>query len=297
MAMDYFFWLVFSQDIAVTRAFQDIKLSWWISNVNSYESHYPHLSHNKAITDEFSMIRKSNDFVELKTINCNKVDIIKKNIITDDVTDIINVDTNNDTNSNIINNIVNRNSINNNFNNNNSTNNRVINNNNNGLVVQPSPLEWLRYMVLIKLFSVPRFSSRLISPKLISPANSFDNNQKNDSKRDSKQDITLNNQNNDGHLIHPDPVHLKDPSSLDSLTNNLNQLSLSDPLIGSSKINHTNQTNTSNTNNIHDPFNSTTNEIHISISMVDDDERQIDVMPANDESINSAVDLSQELES
>ncbi|CAG8834494.1 16138_t:CDS:2, partial [Racocetra persica] len=190
--------LVFSQDIAVTRAFQDIKLSWWISNVNSYESHYPHLSRNKAITDEFSMIRKSSDFVELKTINYNKVDIIKKNIITDDITDIINVDIYNDiTNNNLINNIVNSNSINNNNNSNNSTNNRVINNNNNGLVVQPSPLEWLRYMLLIKLFSVPRFSSRLISPRLLSPANSCETNQKKDSKRDSKQDITLNNQNND----------------------------------------------------------------------------------------------------
>ncbi|CAG8693261.1 3828_t:CDS:2 [Cetraspora pellucida] len=40
---------VFSQDIAVTRTFQAIKLQWWISIVNSYESHYPHKSHNKAI--------------------------------------------------------------------------------------------------------------------------------------------------------------------------------------------------------------------------------------------------------
>ncbi|CAG8568835.1 21608_t:CDS:2 [Cetraspora pellucida] len=48
---------VFSQDIAVTRAFQAVKLQWWITNVNSYESHYPHRSHNKAITDNFKWLR------------------------------------------------------------------------------------------------------------------------------------------------------------------------------------------------------------------------------------------------
>ncbi|CAG8565451.1 14784_t:CDS:2 [Dentiscutata erythropus] len=51
--------LVFSQDIAVTRTFQAIKLQWWISNVNYYESHYPHRSHNKAITDNPSRLISS----------------------------------------------------------------------------------------------------------------------------------------------------------------------------------------------------------------------------------------------
>ncbi|CAG8652016.1 15096_t:CDS:2, partial [Racocetra fulgida] len=54
---------VFSQDITVTRAFQAIKLQWWISNVNFYESRFPHRSHNKAITDESSTSRKYNDFL------------------------------------------------------------------------------------------------------------------------------------------------------------------------------------------------------------------------------------------
>ncbi|CAG8636091.1 80_t:CDS:2, partial [Cetraspora pellucida] len=113
--------LVFSQDIAVSRAFQDIKLKLWISNVNPYESHYPHLSHNKAITNEFSM-----------SLNCNKSDIIMKNIIIDDIADIINIDINN--------NITNNSILNSNVVNNNTTNNRVINN---ALVIQPSSLEWL----------------------------------------------------------------------------------------------------------------------------------------------------------
>ncbi|CAG8662904.1 43848_t:CDS:2 [Gigaspora margarita] len=30
--------IVFSQDIAVTRAFQAVKLHWWITNVNTYDS-------------------------------------------------------------------------------------------------------------------------------------------------------------------------------------------------------------------------------------------------------------------
>ncbi|CAG8599290.1 27500_t:CDS:2 [Gigaspora margarita] len=58
--------LVFSQDIAVIRAFQAVKLHLWISNVNSYESNYPHRSHNKAIIDEFTVLGKSNDFIDLK---------------------------------------------------------------------------------------------------------------------------------------------------------------------------------------------------------------------------------------
>ncbi|CAG8569404.1 5913_t:CDS:2 [Cetraspora pellucida] len=74
--------LVFSQDIAVTRAFQAVKLRWWITNVNFYESHYPHRSHNKSITDKFGTHGKSNDFVELQTLNRN--DVIDDDIINND---------------------------------------------------------------------------------------------------------------------------------------------------------------------------------------------------------------------
>ncbi|CAG8452701.1 16650_t:CDS:2 [Gigaspora rosea] len=66
--------IVFSQDIAVTRAFQAVKLHWWITNVNTYESLYPHLSHNKNIINELNRLGKSNDFIELKTLNCNKAE-------------------------------------------------------------------------------------------------------------------------------------------------------------------------------------------------------------------------------
>ncbi|CAG8789328.1 11053_t:CDS:2, partial [Gigaspora rosea] len=149
--------LVFSQDIAVTRAFQAIKLQWWISNVNSYEFHYPHRSYNKAITDEFGI---SENLIELKTLN-----------------------------------------------------------------------QWLRYMLLIKLFSPPKNSpllSQLISSKYLSPINSSAGNKPNTSmygKNDSKQDIiTIDNQNGDqfDDLILPEqPIHLKDsfkdsPSELSS---------------------------------------------------------------------------------
>ncbi|CAG8516506.1 2421_t:CDS:2 [Acaulospora morrowiae] len=41
--------LVFSQDIAVTRAIQLKKLNWWYNYVNAYEQKYPHLSKNKRI--------------------------------------------------------------------------------------------------------------------------------------------------------------------------------------------------------------------------------------------------------
>ncbi|CAG8784381.1 9356_t:CDS:1, partial [Cetraspora pellucida] len=120
-------------------------------------------------------------------------------------------------------------------------------------------------------------------------------------------DIILNNQNNDIHIIHPDPVHLKE-SSLDFLPNYSNLLPIFDPLIGSSGINQPNPTNISNINSVHDPFNSTINEIHISTCTVDVDERQIDIMPVNDEStksvsdefikiFNSDIHLSEEIES
>ncbi|CAG8736665.1 18371_t:CDS:2 [Dentiscutata erythropus] len=222
---------VFSQDVAVTRAFEDVKVYWWITNVNSYESHYPHRSHNKAITDEFNMIIESNDFVELKSLNRNKADVITS--------------------------------------------------------------EWLRYMLFIKLFSAPKIPSYLISPKLLSPIDSFAGNKQNtfsalSGKDDSKQDITLDNQNDDQniHLILPEPTHLKDSfqsSPLDLLSNCLNSSTLSDPLIGSSN----------NTNNIRAPLNSTTtNVIDRSNFSVGDDEEQANVMLINGE----PTDLSQENE-
>ncbi|RIB10125.1 hypothetical protein C2G38_2146214 [Gigaspora rosea] len=134
--------LVFSQDIAVTRAFQAVKLHWWVAHVNYYESHYPHRSYNKAISDEFSMIEKSNDFTDLKSLNHNQTNVTKNSVVNDDII-----------NDDIINDII----INNVNSNNNCINNKVVNNNNN-LVLQPSFLEWLRYMLLIKLFSAPKSS-------------------------------------------------------------------------------------------------------------------------------------------
>ncbi|CAG8488788.1 2823_t:CDS:2, partial [Racocetra fulgida] len=83
---------VFSQDIAVTRAFQAIKLHWWITNVNRYEFTYPHRSYNKAIIDEFSIPGKTSSIVELKILNCNKTNIIKNDIINNDDDDFINDD-------------------------------------------------------------------------------------------------------------------------------------------------------------------------------------------------------------
>ncbi|RIB06856.1 hypothetical protein C2G38_2046464 [Gigaspora rosea] len=260
--------LVFSQDIAVTRAFQAIKLQWWISNVNSYEFHYPHRSYNKAITDEFGI---SENLIELKTLNRNKADIIINNDIVDD--------------------------------------NINDNNNNSNIVFQPSFLEWLRYMLLIKLFSPPKNSpllSQLISSKYLSPINSSAGNKPNTSmygKNDSKQDIiTIDNQNGDqfDDLILPEqPIHLKDsfkdsPSELSSYY--LNPPISSDLLIGSSS---SNQANISNINN--------TNLINTSNCTVGGDEGLIDVIFDNSEQtkkrseeftkiFGSDIDISQEIE-
>ncbi|CAG8846426.1 26613_t:CDS:2, partial [Gigaspora margarita] len=216
--------LVFSQDIAVTRAFENIKLNWWISNVNSYELNYPHRSQNKAITDEFSMLRKSNDFVELQALN-----------------------------------------------------------------------QWLKYMLLIKLFSVPENTSQLISPKILSQVDSYAGNKPNtlsvlSGKDDSKQNINLDNQNDNQnfHLIPPEPIHLKNSSSADLLSNCLNSPSLSDPLIGSSKsnqanqINQANQDNINNPTNIHNPLYHTTNVIDRQ-NCTGDDDGHINVMLGNGE--------------
>ncbi|CAG8835442.1 30329_t:CDS:2, partial [Gigaspora margarita] len=222
--------LVFSQDIAVTRAFQAIKLQWWTSNVNSYESHYPHRSYNKANTDEF---------IELKTLN-----------------------------------------------------------------------QWLRYMLLIKLFSPPKSSpqlSQLISTKNLSPINSPAGNKPNTSssmfgKNDSKKDITLDNQNGDqvDDLVLPEqPIYLKDSfqdSSSELSSYSLNPPISSDHLIGSSS---SNQANISNINN--------TNLINTSNCTVGGDEGLVDVMFVNGEQtkkgseeftkiFGSDIGISQEIE-
>ncbi|CAG8703619.1 44033_t:CDS:2 [Gigaspora margarita] len=231
--------LASTQDIAVTNAFQAVKLQLWISNVNSYEDHYPHRSHNKGIIDEFSMQRKSNNFIELK-------------------------------------------------------------------VLQPSFLEWLSYMLLIKLFSVPKNSSRFSSPGHSLIIDSFDGKKTNNSSTffgmdNLKQDVTLDNQNEDQdiHLAYLDPVHLKDYSQLNLLSHCLYPSTSSDPLIGSSR------SNTININNLCTPLNSTTN-------IIDNDEGRIDInsesvkgvskestIRVSKESIKrfgSDIDISQEME-
>ncbi|CAG8535013.1 13487_t:CDS:2 [Cetraspora pellucida] len=192
--------LVFSQDIAVTRAFQVVKLQWWITNVNFYESHYPHRSRNKSIKDEFGTQGKFNDFVELQTLNRNDSDITKSVIINNVIDDDI---INNDPNA--------------------------------------SPLI---------------------------------------GKDDSKNDITLKNQNNDQdiHLDHPEPVHLNCPSQHSSLCSRNNQI---------------HQTNINNTN-------------VIDISNCAVSEEQIDVILVNYEQtkrvsgfikrFSSDIDLPQEIE-
>ncbi|KAF0513379.1 hypothetical protein F8M41_017794 [Gigaspora margarita] len=239
--------LVFSQDIAVTHVFQSIKLQLWISIVNSYESHYPHRSYNKAITDEFCIPEEFNDFVELKILDRNKIDIIINNDIINN--DIINNDIIND-------NIINNNIIINNVTNNHSDNiivNRVNNNNNNNnnnLILQPSILEWLKYMLLIKLFTPPKSSFRLFSPKLLSPINSFSgiNSSSLFGRNNLKQDITPKNQ--DDHLVLPEPIHLKSSfqySSLDLSPHCLNLSISSDHLIDSSRSHQTNISNINNT--------------------------------------------------
>ncbi|CAG8516479.1 12275_t:CDS:2 [Dentiscutata heterogama] len=201
--------LIFSQDIAVTRAFQAVKLHWWINNVNSYEYYYPHLSHNKSITDEISTLGKSIDFIKLKTLNRNKVDIIKgDDVINDDIIydDIINGYTN--------------------------------------------------------------ISSAFFR------------------KDDLKQDITLDNQNNDQdiNLVPPEPVHLKDSSSLDLLSHCANPSTLSDPLIGSSNSNKMGQANnTRDINNTLFSHNFSTNLIYISNYTGGDDMGQAKVELVNSE--------------
>ncbi|CAG8800329.1 34781_t:CDS:1, partial [Racocetra persica] len=170
---------------------------------------------------------------------------------------------------------------------------------------------WLRYMLLIKLFTAPRSSSRLISLELLSPGTSFVGNKHNFStfygKNDpDKLDINLDNQNDnqDIDLIPPEPVHLKDSlqyPSLDLLSHCFNSTTSTDPLIGSSR---SNQTNISNTSNTRAPLNSTTNTIDIpSNYTVSDDEGRIDVVLVNGENHlkrsyekSSDDDLSQEIE-
>ncbi|CAG8459896.1 14921_t:CDS:2 [Dentiscutata erythropus] len=216
--------LVFSQDIAVTRAFQAVKLQWWISYVNYYESHYSHRSYNKAITEKFSMLEISNNFVDLRNLNS----------------------------------------------------------------------KWSRYMLLIKLFSAPKTSSRLVSHNLLSPVNSSSENKTNTSstlfgKDNSGQAITHDNQNDqDIYLALPEPVHLKDTSqhSSDLLSHHLN-LSISPDHLKDS-YSPTNQTNTSS---ISVSLNSTANMSNYTVS---DDEERVDVMLADDEPTD--IDLFKEIE-
>ncbi|CAG8725212.1 3237_t:CDS:1, partial [Scutellospora calospora] len=80
----------FSQDIAVTSAFQFVKLNLWISFVNKYEIKYPNYSHNKAISNELEIV---NNFIELNTLNHNKANIIKND-------NVINNNNYNDINNN-----------------------------------------------------------------------------------------------------------------------------------------------------------------------------------------------------
>ncbi|KAF0561198.1 hypothetical protein F8M41_023985 [Gigaspora margarita] len=244
--------LVFSQDIAVTRAFQAVKLHWWISNVNTYESLYPHRSHNKAIIDDFgSILGKSNNFIELKAINYSKADIIRSD------EDLINEEIFNDNiiNNDITNNVINNIPINNRVNNNNNNN----DNNDDNSVSQPSLLEWLRYIILIKLFSTPKLSPQLISLELLSPINSFNGNKPNTysapfGKNDSKQNITpFDNQNGDQ---------------------------------GSSRNNQTNQTNQTNLKNINNPMDIT----------IGDEEVQIDVIHNDVQTKRLSEDLSDKIE-
>ncbi|CAG8814685.1 20029_t:CDS:1, partial [Racocetra persica] len=118
---------------------------------------------------------------------------------------------------------------------------------------------WLRYMLLIKLFSPPDNSSQLISLKLISPVDSFDGDEPKTlsllvEKGDSKPDRPLSNQNDDRdiHLIHPKPAYLKDPfqySTLNVSSHYINLISSSDLSIGSSGNNQTSQANINNRNN------------------------------------------------
>ncbi|RIB10355.1 hypothetical protein C2G38_2106280 [Gigaspora rosea] len=149
-------------------------------------------------------------------------------------------------------------------------------------------------MLLIKLFSVPKNSSQLISPKILSQVDSYAGNKINSTlsrKNDSKQNITYDSRNDDQNnlLIPPEPILLKDSSPVDLSTNSI---SLTDPVIESSRSNQTNQINQANPNNIitnpnniHLPL---TNVIDESNCTVDDD-GQINIILVNDES----ADLSQ----
>ncbi|CAG8645338.1 3968_t:CDS:2, partial [Dentiscutata heterogama] len=124
------------------------------------------------------------------------------------------------------------------------------------LTAKPLQIKWLRYMLLIKLFSPPKSSPRLFSSELLSPINSFVGND------DTKQDIILDNQNDQGiHLILTSP-HCLNPSNS------------SEPLVGSSKSYQTNQTNINNLNN--------TNVIDI-LNFAVNDEGRIDFMNINGE--------------
>ncbi|KAF0469563.1 hypothetical protein F8M41_025518 [Gigaspora margarita] len=115
-------------------------------------------------------------------------------------------------------------------------------------------------------------------------------------KDDSKQDITYDSRNNDQniHLIPPEPIHLKDSSPVDLFSNSL---SLTDPVIESSRSNQTNQINQANQINISNPNNiNNPNNTHVSLTNVIDesncpvdDDGQINIILVNGET----EDLSQ----
>ncbi|CAG8606220.1 4383_t:CDS:1, partial [Cetraspora pellucida] len=156
---------------------------------------------------------------------------------------------------------------------------------------------WLRYMLLIKLFSPPTSSSQLISLDLILSIESFDGNEPIISslvgKGDYKQDITLDNQNDnqDIHLVYPESVHLKNHSQYSSfdISSNYLNLSSSDPLICSSENNQINQTNISNRNNRNN-----INVIDISNRDVSDNELPKRILEELPKIFSSDFDLSQE---
>ncbi|CAG8625292.1 12872_t:CDS:2 [Acaulospora morrowiae] len=69
--------LVFSQDIAVTRAIQLKKLNWWYNYVNTYEQKYPRLSKNKRIESPKKLRTDSSDNILPEQLS-EKMEIVRK---------------------------------------------------------------------------------------------------------------------------------------------------------------------------------------------------------------------------
>ncbi|CAG8703844.1 28733_t:CDS:2, partial [Dentiscutata erythropus] len=142
-----------------------------------------------------------------------------------------------------------------------------------------------------KLFSAPNTSSQFASLNLLSRINSTSSVQF--GKDNSNQVITNDNQNDqDIHIVLPEPVHLKNSSqysSLDLLSHRLN-LSISPDSLINSNI-QTNQTNINNISNHYVSLNYTADTSNYTIG---DDEGRIDVMLANGEPTD--IDISKEIE-